>query len=116
LAKYWFLFQARDLISQEHEKVKEIHETLASFKSNNPKPSYAADNDYGGSPFPDYARHEEPTRDPDVWPPPTPVEYRYVEILVGYNFDVSQPKCHDPTGAFFVIFCKKKKMVSLQHK
>ena len=68
--------QARDLISQEHDKVKEIHETLASFKSNNPKPSYAADNDYGGSPFPDYVRHEEPTRDPDVWPPPTPVEYR----------------------------------------
>lgn len=29
-------------------------------------------------------------------------------VLVGYNFDVSQPKCHDPIGAFFVIFCKNK--------
>ncbi|XP_063403203.1 katanin p60 ATPase-containing subunit A1-like isoform X1 [Mytilus trossulus] len=66
--------QARDLISQEHDRVKDINETLASFKSNNPR-HHQEDNDYG-SPFQDYARHEEPTRDPDVWPPPTPVEYR----------------------------------------
>ncbi|CAC5390861.1 KATNA1 [Mytilus coruscus] len=66
--------QARDLISQEHDRVKDINETLASFKSNNPR-NYQGDNDFG-SPFQDYARHEEPTRDPDVWPPPTPVEYR----------------------------------------
>ncbi|VDI19953.1 katanin p60 ATPase-containing subunit A1 [Mytilus galloprovincialis] len=66
--------QARDLISQEHDRVKDINETLASFKSNNPR-HHQGDNDYG-SPFQDYARHEEPTRDPDVWPPPTPVEYR----------------------------------------
>ncbi|CAG2197950.1 KATNA1 [Mytilus edulis] len=66
--------QARDLISQEHDRVKDINETLASFKSNNPR-HQQGDNDYG-SPFQDYARHEEPTRDPDVWPPPTPVEYR----------------------------------------
>ncbi|XP_069137562.1 katanin p60 ATPase-containing subunit A-like 1 isoform X2 [Argopecten irradians] len=68
--------EARDQINQEYEQVKEINETLASFRSNNPRAFNAnADQDYS-SPFGDYARHEEPTRDPDVWPPPTPVEHR----------------------------------------
>ncbi|XP_021366779.1 katanin p60 ATPase-containing subunit A1-like [Mizuhopecten yessoensis] len=68
--------EARDQINQEYEQVKEINETLASFRSNNPRAVNAnADQDYS-SPFGDYSRHEEPTRDPDVWPPPTPVEHR----------------------------------------
>lgn len=78
------MFQARDLISQEHDRVKDINETLASFKSNNPR-HHQGENDYG-SPFQDYARHEEPTRDPDVWPPPTPVEYRLVIIQLAWFF------------------------------
>lgn len=76
------LLQARDMISSECDQVKEICDTLASFKSN-PRPSAynSYDNQEIGSPFGDYARndysrHEEPTRDPDVWPPPTPVEHR----------------------------------------
>eukprot|EP00105_Crassostrea_gigas_P020198 XP_011438932.1 PREDICTED: katanin p60 ATPase-containing subunit A1-like isoform X4 [Crassostrea gigas] len=74
--------QARDMIVSECDQVKEICDTLASFKSN-PRPSAynSYDNQEIGSPFGDYARndysrHEEPTRDPDVWPPPTPVEHR----------------------------------------
>lgn len=76
------LLQARDMIVSECDQVKEICDTLASFKSN-PRPSAynSYDNQEIGSPFGDYARndysrHEEPTRDPDVWPPPTPVEHR----------------------------------------
>lgn len=76
------LLQARDMIASECDQVKEICDTLASFKSN-PRPSAynSYDNQEIGSPFGDYARndysrHEEPTRDPDVWPPPTPVEHR----------------------------------------
>lgn len=79
------MLQAKELITQEYEQVKEITDTIASFKSNNPTSynSPAGDRDYG-SPFGDYARHEEPTRDPDVWPPPTPVDNRY-------GFVVDQP-------------------------
>lgn len=72
------------MICSECDQVKEICDTLASFKSN-PRPSAynSYDNQEIGSPFGDYSRndhysrHEEPTRDPDVWPPPTPVEHRY---------------------------------------
>lgn len=64
--------QAREQLSQEYEQVKEICDTLASFKSSTPRP---ADHDYSNM-LRNYAVHEEPTRDPDVWPPPTPVEYK----------------------------------------
>ncbi len=60
--------QVRQEIAQEFENVKEISSTLASFKADNVRPSYSILDE----PF----RREEPTRDPDVWPPPTPVEHR----------------------------------------
>ncbi|XP_062572850.1 titin homolog [Saccostrea cucullata] len=74
--------QAREMISSECDQVKEICSTLASFKTTNTRPpAYNYDNQEIGSPYGnfgrnDYSRHEEPTRDPDVWPPPTPVEHR----------------------------------------
>ena len=51
--------------------MKDISSTLASFKADNVRPSFSVLDDH--EPF----RREEPTRDPDVWPPPTPVEHRY---------------------------------------
>ncbi|XP_062618363.1 afadin-like, partial [Saccostrea cucullata] len=74
--------KAREMITSECDQVKEICSTLASFKTTNTRqPAYNYDNQEIGSPFGnfgrnDYSRHEEPTRDPDVWPPPTPVEHR----------------------------------------
>ena len=61
--------------------MKDISKTLASFKSDDSRFNPASyDNNRHG-------RFEEPTRDPDVWPPPpkdpdvwpapTPVEHRY---------------------------------------
>ncbi|XP_060069631.1 katanin p60 ATPase-containing subunit A-like 1 isoform X2 [Ylistrum balloti] len=67
--------EAREMINQEYEQVKEISQTLASFLTDKPRAFNAHVEDFG-SPFGDNARHEEPTRDPDVWPPPTPVEHR----------------------------------------
>lgn len=69
--------QVRQEIAQEYDHVKEISSTLASFKSDTQRPYNShQDMDYGRG-YDDYhARHEEPTRDPDVWPPPTPVEYK----------------------------------------
>ena len=71
------MMQVRQEISQEYEQVKDITNTLASFKTDNSRPSLP------NSPFDDESRHdrryqhyEEPTRDPDVWPPPTPVEHK----------------------------------------
>lgn len=55
--------QVRQEISQEYEHVKDISQTLANFKKDTVH--------YGG---PRRSHEEEPTRDPDVWPPPTPVE------------------------------------------
>lgn len=54
--------EARQMIVQEYEHVKDISQTLANFKKDTVQ--------YGGMRH----GHEEPTRDPDVWPPPTPVE------------------------------------------
>ncbi|XP_005093317.1 katanin p60 ATPase-containing subunit A1 [Aplysia californica] len=70
--------QLKQEIVQEYEQVKEINSTLQSFKMES---VHGANGAFGGglergfgNP-PDY-RHEQPTRDPDVWPPPTPVEQR----------------------------------------
>jgi len=62
--------QVRQDIAQEYEQVKDISSILASFKTDNSRAtsSYASYNEPH--------HHEEPTRDPDVWPPPTPVEHR----------------------------------------
>ncbi|XP_048258417.1 katanin p60 ATPase-containing subunit A1-like isoform X2 [Haliotis rufescens] len=64
--------QVRQEIAQEYEQVKDISSTLSSFKTENS--NFNAN--YGEFSPHDYPRHEEPTRDPDVWPPPTPVEHR----------------------------------------
>jgi len=54
-------------ISKEYEVIKDISRTLSSLKMDNPRAQRG-----------DEARlYDEPTRDPDVWPPPTPVEHRY---------------------------------------
>ncbi|XP_076466674.1 katanin p60 ATPase-containing subunit A1-like [Babylonia areolata] len=60
-------------ISDEFEQVKDISKILSSFKSDNSR-SYQSYDSYNS--YDDYSRHEEPTRDPDVWPPPTPAEHR----------------------------------------
>ncbi|KAK3097489.1 hypothetical protein FSP39_010115 [Pinctada imbricata] len=69
--------EVRDMITTEYEQIKEISETLSSFKSSAPRAHHVPDQDFG-SPFGGdyYSKHEEPTRDPDVWPPPTPSESR----------------------------------------
>lgn len=54
----------RQEIAKEYEYVRDISQVLANFKRDNFNPS-------------SNMRHgdfDEPTRDPDVWPPPTPVE------------------------------------------
>lgn len=55
--------QVRQSIVKEYDQVKEINQTLANFKKDTVH--------FGG---PRRSHEEEPTRDPDVWPPPTPVE------------------------------------------
>jgi hypothetical protein len=54
--------KVRQEIVIEYEHVKDISQTLANFKKDTVH--------FGGMRH----GHEEPTRDPDVWPPPTPVE------------------------------------------
>nr|XP_009862197.1 LOW QUALITY PROTEIN: katanin p60 ATPase-containing subunit A1-like [Ciona intestinalis] len=56
----------RQDLAQECEYVKDITATLASFKVDG---NYMAPSQRGGG-----SAFEEPTRDPDVWPPPTPAE------------------------------------------
>jgi len=65
--------QVRQELAEEYEHVKDINNTLASFKTDQPRGGQVISCDYMESP-----RYEEPTRDPDVWPPPTPVEHRYI--------------------------------------
>eukprot|EP00112_Aurelia_sp_Birch-Aquarium-sp1_P013259 Seg2808.1 transcript_id=Seg2808.1/GoldUCD/mRNA.D3Y31 product="Katanin p60 ATPase-containing subunit A1" protein_id=Seg2808.1/GoldUCD/D3Y31 len=57
---------ARQEIAKEYEYVKDISQVLANFKRDNFNPS--APIRHGGF------HVDEPTRDPDIWPPPTPVE------------------------------------------
>ncbi len=68
-----FTLQVRQSIVKEYDQVKEINQTLANFKKDTVH--------FGG---PRRSHEEEPTRDPDVWPPPTPVERdnRYVLQLL----------------------------------
>ena len=51
--------------------MKDISQTLANFKKDTVH--------YGG---PRRTHEEEPTRDPDVWPPPTPVERDNRQVTV----------------------------------
>ncbi|XP_028393172.1 katanin p60 ATPase-containing subunit A1-like [Dendronephthya gigantea] len=55
--------QIRQELAQEYEQVNDMNKTLNNFKKD-PTPRH-----YGGA-----GGYEEPTRDPEVWPPPTPVE------------------------------------------
>ncbi|XP_064605147.1 LOW QUALITY PROTEIN: katanin p60 ATPase-containing subunit A1-like [Liolophura sinensis] len=69
--------QVRQEIVAEMEHVKDITQILSSFKAENNR-AYGRGGDNPGDfwSHDDYCRHEEPTRDPDVWPPPTPVEHK----------------------------------------
>lgn len=60
---------ARQEIAQEYEYIKDISRTLADFKRDqfNAPPPVMAKEDFNELPT-------RETRDPDVWPPPTPVE------------------------------------------
>ena len=74
-----YILQVQQEISQEYEHVKDISSTLASFKTDTSRPFIGNYGDnYGHN---DYL--EEPTRDRDVWPPPTPsnLDQRYHTIL-----------------------------------
>lgn len=62
------ILQVRQQIAQEFEHVKDITGVLNSFKTDNVRHVSAL------SPY----SQEEPTRDPDVWPPPNPVEHKLV--------------------------------------
>ncbi|KAA3675597.1 katanin p60 ATPase-containing subunit A1 [Paragonimus westermani] len=63
----------RQEISDEFEVVKEVNQTLSSFKN-------FKDNSYSSDVFTTRVNlrtpMEEPTRDPDVWPPPPPLDRR----------------------------------------
>ncbi|KAF5398941.1 Katanin p60 ATPase-containing subunit A1 [Paragonimus heterotremus] len=63
----------RQEISDEFEVVKEVNQTLSSFKN-------FKDNSYSSDVFTARVNSrtpmEEPTRDPDVWPPPPPLDRR----------------------------------------
>lgn len=74
----WFL-QALGMLSDELELVSSLTSTLASFKED---PSVAAGGAAGGGRHKFTAavskpeREDHHTRDPDIWPPPTPIESR----------------------------------------
>ncbi|CAH8466946.1 unnamed protein product [Schistosoma rodhaini] len=63
----------RQELTDEYELVKDVNQTLSSFK--------VSDDDSGLSAFASRYNSrsavEEPTRDPDVWPPPPPLERRH---------------------------------------
>ena len=84
--------EIRLLISREYEQVKSITDTIERFKSSGAPSHYLPRDDR--SPF--APRYEEPTRDPDVWPPPTPVEHKPSPNIRG-NRNFNQPKARaDP--------------------
>ncbi|XP_006816083.1 katanin p60 ATPase-containing subunit A1-like, partial [Saccoglossus kowalevskii] len=63
--------RARQQIAQEYELVKQYSNTLNAFKtSDNVERPISS----GISRQPVAPRRDDPSRDPDVWPPPTPVE------------------------------------------
>jgi len=74
----------RSQLQSEYEQVKEISSTLASFKTEG-GPGGRGGYVGGGAAY----YNDEPTRDPDVWPPPTPVN---VEHRPGPNIRGNIPK------------------------
>ncbi|KAL8578126.1 Katanin p60 ATPase-containing subunit A1 [Nucella lapillus] len=83
-------------ISEEYEQVKDISKILASFKSDTSRAYQSYDN-YSAQD--DQRRHEEPTRDPDVWPPPTPVDYRQSPNIRGGGGRAPQRRPEPNRGA-----------------
>jgi len=84
--KEWAL--RRTQLGEEYERVKDISSTLASFKTDGAIGGgalYGGGGLGGGRGF----HNEEPTRDPDVWPPPTPVA---VDHRPGPNIRGNVPK------------------------
>ncbi|CAL8094764.1 unnamed protein product [Calicophoron daubneyi] len=82
----------RQEVSEEYELVKEVHQTLSSFKASDgsspPCGNFA-------SRFNERVHFEEPTRDPDVWPPPTPLERRPGSV---FNANPAQPAYRSPAN------------------
>ncbi|ELU18277.1 hypothetical protein CAPTEDRAFT_148248 [Capitella teleta] len=78
--------QMRQDIAQEFENVKDINSTLSSFKSDHPaRPMVTRDDTH----------YDEPTRDKDVWPPPTPVDHKPSPPLRG-GVRAAAPRRADP--------------------
>ena len=69
--------QVRQELAQEYEHVKDINKTLAGFKMEDHR---VVGQQHGGARNVYAAPADEPNRDPDVWPPPTPVEHKYVRL------------------------------------
>lgn len=94
--KQWH--QIKYEIAQEYEQVKDINSTLQSFKTDL---VHGANGAFGGGRddfrLPDY-RHEQPTRDPDVWPPPTPVEQRPSPNIRGVQRPSQQQRAPQNNG------------------
>lgn len=66
---------ARQEIAQEYEYVKDINRTLADFKRDTFNPNSAAPHPANSKMHHDFTElPTRETRDPDVWPPPTPIE------------------------------------------
>ena len=64
----------RKLVEQEYEHVKEVANCVVTFKNFTPTPGYAGGAAIGG--LNDNFindQYEMPERDPDVWPPPPPI-------------------------------------------
>ncbi|BFZ03250.1 hypothetical protein BsWGS_06290 [Bradybaena similaris] len=70
--------QLKQDISKELQHVKDIMVTLRSFRGESPYSPQLANPglDHGFIHDLHDQRYEQPTRDPDMWPPPTPVEQR----------------------------------------
>ena len=71
-------------LKQEFEYVKGITSTLASFKIQG---SYSAPSRPGRA-----GAYEEPTRDPDVWPPPTPIDPSHYKPSPSYGKRNNAPR------------------------
>ena len=76
----------RQELNQEYEYVKDITATLASFKVDGNYTSPSVRPNRGA------AAYEEPTRDPDVWPPPTPVEQNQYKPSPNYGRRNNPPR------------------------
>ena len=84
-------YQALDDIKKEYEVTKQIHDLLNGFKANPVKEARKYKME-------DKPSQPAPTRDPDVWPPPTPVESRFVSTK-------GKPLTDHPSHVFLGWLC-----------